>query len=323
MIVLGVDSGGTKTKSIIVNSELKLLGIGIGGAGNYQSIGIDKAKNNIGESIEKALSEAGIKSDDLDVGGFGIAGLDTEKDYNKIWEFLDEMKIVEDKYLVNDVVISHYGCLRGKPGVTIVAGTGSISYGVNKEGEETRVGGWGWLIGDEGSGFYLARRGLQEATRAYDGRSEETILEKLAINHFDLSEFEDLFQKVYEEFNQPADISSFAEKVIEGASKGDETSIEIVEDACEELFLYAKTIKQKLGLKDPLNLGLMGGLFSSDLVVNKIKNRIKRDYPNAKIMKPVDNPVVGAVALALEKKDKDIKIKDLKKLDSEILNKEI
>ncbi len=233
------------------------------------------------------------------------------------------MKIVEDKYLVNDVVISHYGCLRGKPGVTIVAGTGSISYGVNKEGEETRVGGWGWLIGDEGSGFYLARRGLQEATRAYDGRSEETILEKLAINHFDLSEFEDLFQKVYEEFNQPADISSFAEKVIEGASKGDETSIEIVEDACEELFLYAKTIKQKLGLKDPLNLGLMGGLFSSDLVVNKIKNRIKRDYPNAKIMKPVDNPVVGAVALALEKKDKDIKIKDLKKLDSEILNKEI
>lgn len=72
MIVLGVDSGGTKTKTIIVNSELKLLGIGTGGAGNYQSIGVDEAKNNIGESIERALAEAGIKSDDIYVGGFGM-----------------------------------------------------------------------------------------------------------------------------------------------------------------------------------------------------------------------------------------------------------
>lgn len=317
-IILGVDGGATKTKSIIVDSGYNLLGVGEGGSGNYQYVGVERARKNVEESIENALSEAGVEKKDIMYGGFGMGSLDTKADYDIISGFLGNLGYVDKKYIVSDVVLAHYAVTGGGPGITIEAGTGSISYGINRKGKDCYVGGWGWLIGDEGSGFYVARRGLQEATKAYDGRGETTTLTNLAQEHFGLDEFDRLRLKVHKELESPLEISTFAKCVVEAASQGDRVALRVIEEASEELADAALTIKRTLQMEEPVKVGGVGSFLLSSLVFRKFEEKVRSKIPNVEILKPVNNPVVGAVALVSEKIGKRVTIGTLQKLNSEI-----
>lgn len=317
MYIVGVDSGGTKTKSVIVDSHFTILGTGESGSGNYHSVGKDQAKENIGKAISEAISEAGLEMSDIDYGGFGIGGLDTEKDYKIISDFLAELGYGNKRFIVNDVVISHYGVTAGKPGVTIVAGTGSIAYGINKKGEDYRAGGWGWLIGDEGSGFYAARRGLQKVAKAVDGRGEQTKLVELAEDHFQIKNIkEELIPKIYE--NRPQKIASFATRVTEAASNGDEISLKLVNECCRELVDAVRAVQKELGIKDPVRVGRVGGFISSDIVATRFEEKIKKQIENPKLMKSINHPVVGAISLVANKINKKINVDNIQNMDCKI-----
>ncbi|KXB01808.1 hypothetical protein AKJ41_00065 [candidate division MSBL1 archaeon SCGC-AAA259O05] len=320
MKILGVDSGGTKTRSIITNLDCGLLGTGMGGPGNYHYIGVERARKSMRKTIDMAMADAQVKPEDVPYGVFGVGGLDTAADYEVIAGFLEDIGYPKRRYIVNDVVISHYAVNGGAPGVTVVAGTGSIAYGTTRNGESCRVGGWGWIIGDEGSGAYAAIRGLREASKAWDGRGDPTMLTELACEHFDL-EASDVPRKVISKVqgaDLPEDIAPFAVCVTEAAARGDEVAMRIIDEGCEELANLAATAVERLELEPPVMVGSVGGFATNDLVFEKFEEKVKNKIPEVEVLKPVRNPVVGAVALVMEKIGKEVSVEDLRDLDSEI-----
>lgn len=317
MKILGVDSGGTKTETVIVDLECNLLGTGRGGPGNYHHVGAEGARGNIRETIDEAMADAGVEPEDVPYGGFGVSALDTEKDYEVISDFLNDIGYPKKKYIVNDVVISHYAVNGGRPGVTLVAGTGSIAYGTNQDGESCRVGGWGWLIGDEGSGSYVAIRGLQEASKAWDGRGKDTVLTDLASEHFDLDFPREVVSKT-QDSDLPESIASFSFCVTEAAARGDEVAMKIIDEGCGELAELAATAVERLGLKSPVRIGIVGGFGTDDLVFEKFEEKVGNEIPGVEVLEPVGNPVVGAVALVMEKIGREVSLGDLRELDSKI-----
>ena len=316
--LLGVDTGGTYSRTIVLDAELELLGTGISGPGNFRVAGVDGARTNVEESIAEALTEAGIDDTARLVGGFGMGSLDTDADYAVIEGFLDEIPIVDEKYIENDVVISHYAMTAGEPGVTVVAGTGAMGYGHNEAGEHHRTSGWGWLIGDEGSGFDAARRGLEAATKAYDGRGEPTELVEAAREHFEIDAFEELFTAVYDDLEHPKRISSFAKPVAEAAGEGDAVASRIVEEAAEELVSAAVAIVDELAIEPPVGVGCVGSFGTSAVVFPAFETKLRAAISDVSLLEPVDNPAIGGIVMVCEELDIPFGHEDVSRLDREI-----
>lgn len=318
MYILGVDTGGTKTKSIVLNENSELLGTGLSGPGNYHVAGTETARKNVEEAIQQALSEGNIDRTETIIGGFSMGTLDTEEDHRIISDFLDEIEYVDERYIENDVITAYYAVTAGEPGITVVAGTGAMAYGVNEEGVDCRSSGWGWLIGDEGSGFYAARRGLQEATRAYDGRGESTVLVDAACEHFELAEFENIFSKVYEGLDHPKNIASFAESIVRAARNGDEVAQQVVAEAAEELANATLAVQQDLNIDPPVHVGCVGSFGTADIVSTQFKANVRTKIPDVEFLESVNHPVVGSVVIVSEVLDRTIDRETLQGLDETI-----
>lgn len=318
MYILGVDSGGTKTKCAVVNDEYELLGVGDGGPGNYFSAGERTARNNVETAIQSALADAGVADTETVIAGFGMGSLDTEEDYTVISGFLDDLEGFDESYLVNDVVISYYSITAGNPGIAVVAGTGAIMYGRNADGDEARSSGWGWLIGDEGSGFYAARRGLQAAAKAHDGRGRDTVLLDQALEHFQEPSFERIFQHVHEDLDHPRDISSFAVPLAQAADDGDDVALSIVEDAAAELVDGVTAVQAKLQIAEPVTVGCTGGFGTSSVVSRAFEERLTAELGSVDVTDPVQNPVVGAIALVADRRGEKLSRSALQELDGKI-----
>jgi N-acetylglucosamine kinase len=316
--IVGIDTGGTKTKCALVDKSYNLLGTGSSGPGNYRVAGIENARRNITEAIREALNEGNISESEPITGGFGMGTLDTEDDYDVISEFLDDIRFIDKKYIENDVAIAHYALTAGKPGVTVVAGTGAMAYGTNAEGESYRSSGWGWVIGDEGSGFFAAKRGIQAAAKAYDGRGPETSLLNEVYDHFKVNDFEKVFTTVYDELDHPKNIASFAKPVTEAAERGDDVALRIIEEASNELVLAATTVTEKLEIKPPVRIGCVGGFGRSNLVSRTFESALTSQFPNAELIEPVDNPVVGAIVLVSKQTGDSITDNTVKQLDAQM-----
>ena len=319
MVVLAVDTGGSKTKAVVTDESYALLGMGDGGPGNYRVAGEDGARENVESAIRQALDDAGVDPDEPLVGGFGMGSLDTEVDREIITRFLDGIAFLDEVYVENDVVVAYYALTAGEPGVVVVAGTGAMAYGRNAAGEGARSSGWGWLFGDEGSGFDAARSGLQAATKAYDGRGEDTVLVEAAADHFGLVDFEsDVFSEVYDEIGHAKDIAPFAEPVVAAAADGDAVAQRIVDDAGEELASAARAVVERLGIDAAPTVGCVGGFGTSEPVSAAFESSVAATIPGATFADPVDNPVGGSVALVAERRDESITRSDLDRLDGEI-----
>ncbi|MFP4005141.1 MAG: BadF/BadG/BcrA/BcrD ATPase family protein [Candidatus Hadarchaeia archaeon] len=317
MRFLGVDSGAMNTECLVVNSDCEILGYGLSGGGNYHRVGKEAASINIQVCVEEAVSSVDMEEGKLDWGVYGISGLDCDEDFEVYSDMLD-FGLCKERTLVNHVVLTHYSVTAGDPGISVMASTGSIVYGVNSDAEDVRIGGWGYLVGDEGSGFYVARRGLQEATKGYDGRREETKLIEAALDYFEIDSFEDVFAQVYGEGGKEKPIAPFSEYVIELASEGDEVAKEIVDESCRELLKAVLAAKEELNLRGNFRVGLSGRLFSFEYFLSEFKREIKSEIPRADIMDSITHPVVGAVALAAGKAGYKLALEDIKELDSKI-----
>ena len=318
MYLVGVDTGGTKTKCIILDQEIRLLGSATSGPGNYHVAGVDGARENVETAIRGALDAAGVDSSERLVGGFGMGTLDTAKDHRIITEFLDDISFLDERHVENDVTTAHYAVTAGDSGVTVVAGTGAMAYGIGDDGIAGRSSGWGWLIGDEGSGFDAARRGLQAATRAYDGRGEDTILVDAAQEFFDLEDFENIFDAVYEGLDHPKNVAPFAERVADAARDGDEVARRIVADAADELAAAAAAVERELRFDPPVRVGCVGGFGTSDVVAEGFEAALRERIPDVEFLTAVDHPVVGCVVIVAEALDRPIDRETLQALDAAI-----
>lgn len=307
--VLGIDGGGTKTLAILADQEGKVIATASGGISNVQIAGAEGAAREILKVIKECCSQAGCTPDQIKAAVVGLAGAGRKPDQMRTRRAIHSLARKNHIRLRNLVVesdgrIAVEGALEGKPGIVIIAGTGSVGFAKDAEGNIHRVGGWGRIIGDEGSGFAIGREALKAISRHLDGRGEPTLLTALAGKLLNLSDPVTIISKVYQDH---FDISSVAPLVLRAAEKGDRVARKILDKGSSELVDHVKVLLKKLrsskkhqkGRK--ISIALLGGMLEYPNYFSRtLKNKIKSKFPLTKIQTPRRSPAYGAVLLALD-----------------------
>jgi N-acetylglucosamine kinase-like BadF-type ATPase len=300
-LLLGVDGGATKTRAIIVDGNLKTLGEGIAGPSNPLRVGVSDAATAVREAIERACVAARVRRSEIVAAEFGLAGVKRLDLRERMREALENLGIKSFE-VVTDADIALYGATEGKAGLVIIAGTGSICCGMNARGRHECAGGWGPVAGDEGSGSWIARRGLQAVARATDGRGAKTPLVEAACTYFNVGAPSDLSTAIYAPNMTHNRIAGFGRLVIEAAKKRDGVAREIVTDAGRELGLAAVAVIRKLKLeRERFQVGYVGGVFTAGaLILDSVREEVSTVAPHAKLAPPLHAPAEAAARMARE-----------------------
>ncbi|HTI13091.1 MAG TPA: BadF/BadG/BcrA/BcrD ATPase family protein [Dictyobacter sp.] len=255
---LGIDGGGSKTLAIIVNEQGQEVGRGVSGCSNLAAIGVVPAAQHILDAVAQARDSL-PSSVALHRAWLGVAGVDRPADYDLLFPHVEHLATSVSLTNDADLLLS---ALPGVVGIALIAGTGSIALGRNVAGKYTRAGGWGHILGDEGSGYALGQQALQAAVRAADGRGEQTSLLATILSHWHLQTPEDIIGQVYTDQEDKASIARLSTCVLQEARRGDAVATRIVQHATHELSLHVQTVWRALGYtaEQPVPLALGGGL---------------------------------------------------------------
>lgn len=295
--VLGVDGGASGTRCVIAHASGDLLGKGTGGPSNPITVGVEMAADAIKDAVNGAIESCGVGR--FGVACMGIAGAMRPPVLGALRSRLSTLD-VERLEITSDAVIALAGATGCRPGVVVIAGTGSVAYGESEGGETARAGGWGWRLGDEGSGNYIGSRALIAAVRSYDGRGPPTILAKKVRTAFGLMDMSELINRVYLGDMGVEDVSALAVLVGEAAEEGDREASNILKDAGAELGLAALTVARKLGLSGDFIVAPTGGAFNLGLLKASFDGVVKQGAAQCCIISPRFEPAVGAALLALK-----------------------
>ena len=300
-LVVGVDGGGTRTRAIIVEGDQRVLGEGHAGPSNPLRVGIANAASAVRDAVDKACSEAGIHRDEILAATIGLAGVRRkdirDRTHEKISECLEEIKSIE---VLTDGEIALYGATGGKPGLVVIAGTGSICCGRNVQGKQICAGGWGPIVGDEGSGAWIARKALQAVARAADARGPKTALTSAALNYFKVALPEDLSTAIYSPTMTNDRLAGFGREVVRVARAGDEAAADILKEAGRQLGIAAVAVIRKLRLeKEEFPVVYVGGVYGAgDLVLDPMRAEIKSVAKKAYLARPLYPPTIAAARIA-------------------------
>ncbi len=291
---LGIDGGGTKTKCVCINNNLEIIFELEGGPSNPLVIGYKNSASLLLYLIEKAIKKYEILHCTLGISGCGRKE-NSEYLSKEIIKKSKEKKIkLPDFYVTSDIEIAHEGAFNGKEGTILIIGTGSILFSKNKNGETFIAGGYGRLIGDEGSGYSIGKKGLQAASKSFDGRFSKTILTDILKEKFLIKTRDELIKSIY---SNKLEIQYFAPYVIQAASKKDRIAQSIIEEESDEIILLIKSATKFLG--DNFKLCLIGNLLCENNFYSKtIKEKIKETFNRIKILKPKYPPEIGAALLS-------------------------
>jgi N-acetylglucosamine kinase-like BadF-type ATPase len=298
---IGVDGGASKTAATVVDEHGKQLGSGLAGASNHLRVGIQEATRNVERAVNVALVEAGIAIRDVEYAYCGIAGSDHPAHREKVIEAL-RVFFPRGNFIVDtDARIALTGAVGFGAGIVVISGTGSVAFGRNGTGTEGRAGGWGPTLGDEGSGFWIAREGLSSIVRAHDGRGFATRMTDLLCFEYEMCRPEDLPHFVYATETHVDDIARYGKLVIEAAQAGDDVARDILARAGSELAECVLAIARKLHMADDdFPVAYVGGAFhAGELLLSPMRLRLQRDAPGATLIPPQHSPVEGAAMMAM------------------------
>ena len=298
---LGVDGGASKTAALLTDESGEPLGRGIAAGSNHLRVGIEMATRNIERSVNIALVEAGLPHRQIEYAYCGIAGSDHPEHHDRVVESL-RVFFPRGNFIVDtDARIALTGAVGFGAGVVIIAGTGSVAFGRNAAGKEGRAGGWGPTLGDEGSGYAIAREGLAAIVRAHDGRAEPTKMTELLCHEYGMCNPVDLPRFVYAASTHTDDIARYGKLVVEAAHAGDGVARDILDDAGRELGECVLAVARKLDLQNEVfPVAYVGGAFrSGDLLLEPMTRTIHAEAPRAKVMAPLHSPVEGAALMAI------------------------
>lgn len=300
-LVLGVDGGGSKTRAVVADGAGEILGEGLAGPSNPLRVGVGEAVGAIRDAADKACAEAGVRRVEIVAAEVGLAGVRRADIRERMRAAIAELgfKTVE---VVTDADIALHGATDGKPGIVIIAGTGSICCGINARGRRACAGGWGPLVGDEGSGAWIARRALQAVARATDGRGRKSSLVEAACEYFNVTAPDDLSTAVYAPSMTNTRIAGFGGRVVEAAKRRDVVAREIVEEAGRELALSSAAVIRKLKMeRERFQVAYVGGVFAAGpLILDSLAEELKRVAPHAFLAPPVLAPAEAAARMAGE-----------------------
>ncbi len=298
--LIGMDGGGTKTKCVLVDINLKVIFETTGGPSNFLVIGTEKVSETILNLVNDITTSQKISSNEIEAIVLGTTGggrrSDAEILESQIIKDAKQKSLTINKFNVeSDARIALEGAFSGKAGSILIAGTGSIMFGKDQNGEIHRVGGFGRYIGDEGSGYRIGRKGLNAVARYFDGRSKSTKIADLLEQEFTIASSEQLITEVYRNnFN----IAAVAPIVFDAAESGDVTAQKILEDEADKLLLHVTAMKIKLNV-ELLKVSLIGSILTTPNYFSYLFNeKVVRRFNDVKIMEAEHSPEFGAALMA-------------------------
>ena len=294
--VLGIDVGGTKTVCLLADAE-RFIAEGREEGANLQGAGELALEKVLHSVMEKTLEGTGAIPAAICL---GIAGVDRPADQAVVRGIMSRIGYKARILVVNDALIALQAGVGDAAGIVIVSGTGSIAYGRNDQGEASRAGGWGYVLGDEGSGYWIGRLALRAVVRHADGRGRVTSLTPRLLSHFGAERASELIHKVYHEELSPPSISALAKYVQRARDEGDVVAAGILNLAADELLAAATAVMARLELAEqPFTFVLAGGMFHAvPWLCDQMQLLLPALAHQSKVMRLDVEPALGAVRLA-------------------------
>ena len=298
MHVLGIDAGGTKTVCLLANDEGRVIAEARGGGANLQSAGELEVEKVLHHVMEAALAEHDVRPAAICL---GIAGVDRPDDSRAVHGIMRRIGFKTRTLVVNDALVALVAGAGDEPGVVVVAGTGSIAYGRNAAAQAARAGGWGYLLGDEGGGFWIGRAALSAVVRQFDGRGPTTLLTEMVLRHMQLASPTELIHEIYYRDLQRQAIAGLASLVQHATDAGDAVALQILTRAGSELAAAAASVITRLSMRgDTFPVVLAGGIFRGvPWLTSDVRMRLSEVAPRSRVRLLDVEPAVGAVRLAL------------------------
>ena len=293
--VIGIDAGGTKTVGLLADETGQVVAEERGSGANLQTHGeleVEKVFDDIVEALAQGRTISAV--------GLGIAGVDRPHDEAVIRGILRRLGHREKVRVVNDAAIALMAGAPDGVGIVVLAGTGSISYGQDRSGQSARAGGFGFLLADEGSGYWLGHQALRATVRAADGRGPATRIMPIVFEALEVSSVSELVPIVYEKGLPKHRIAALASVVQRAHDEGDTVAAGLIESGARELALAARAVERQLALGDgPFPVVLAGGAFKAcPSMVAPLEKHL--DLPGARPALLEAEPARGAVRLALD-----------------------
>jgi N-acetylglucosamine kinase-like BadF-type ATPase len=292
--LLGIDGGATKTLAAVLDVEHGALHLGRGGPSNQDSAGVAAAGQALFDAADEALAGAGIGDADLDAAVLAVAGTDTDAVAAHVRRARSA-----DWIVVNDVVGAWATATGARPGVAAISGTGSNVFGVGADGRAWRAGGWGHVLGDEGSGYWIGVESIKAALRDRDGSGPATALSGAAVEFFAVPTVEALATKVYGKPLSKSEIAAFAAKTSTLAEQGDAAARDIYERGAADLAARIAAVIGETALRGAFPVGLIGSAFKAGPVfVDPLARAVHAVAPEADVKVVGTAPVAGSLLLA-------------------------
>lgn len=294
---LSIDGGGTKTETALYlpNGDIYFSRTG---PGNPEAYGTETATKNILESISSVIKQATHGNRDLKIGSVfaGISGIDEENEIAAMRQEISNLIGNASILVMNDVVGAWATSLLCQEGIIVISGTGSNCFGVNTEGKAWRVGGWGHLFADEGSGYLIGLDGLKKVFQWRDGRGKPTVLTDLALKHYSVRSILDLAKMAYHRPLSKADIAGFAPLVETAALNKDQVAVDVFMNAARDIATLVNCARENLNMSHQMfSLGLIGGFVDKSPIFQEY---IHQQIPEAIIKAPTTPSCIGGLLVA-------------------------
>lgn len=300
--VAGVDGGGTKTAAIIIDNQGRLLGAGEGGPSTYGVVPDDELRENLRAALSGALRTAGLSGGRLPAAFFGLGNIVSGQDRDAVRRLAAEIDGVtfEKIGVDHDCRAALAGGLSGRPGIVLIAGTGTSCFGMNARGESWRASGWGPLIDDVGSGYWLGIQAMRAATLDYDGRGAPTLLRQYVRERLGLDDLNELMNRLYAAGLSRTEIASLAPLVFAAADAGDAVAAGLIRAGCEAMAGSVLAVARRLQMDGPVELAVVGGLTrAGERLFAPLREAVHARLPDCAVMPAELPPAVGAAILAL------------------------
>jgi N-acetylglucosamine kinase-like BadF-type ATPase len=291
--LIGVDVGGSKTAAGVSNGDQVIARAEGPGAAVRPGRALASAAT-VAEVVRQALAKAGRLTGDILLVGAAGAGREPERD--ELRKALRAENVAERVVVTTDIEIALAAAFGEGPGIVVSAGTGSVAVGRDRTGRQHRIGGYGWQMGDEGSGYAIGRAALGAVSRAADGRSPRTALTERVLSATRSQDFDALVR--WAAGASPAEVAALAPPVLETAATGDVLAQGIADYAARELSQLAVCLLPVMDIDPPIGVAITGGLLGADTALRRRVLARLTEEPGLQPIETQVDPVLGALRLA-------------------------
>jgi N-acetylglucosamine kinase-like BadF-type ATPase len=294
-LYLGVDGGQSGTTAVIGDETGRILGTGEAGPCNHAAKAEGRAKfdSAIRGSVGEACRQAGLglASITFEAACFGLSGGPEHRE-----EVLSAIIRCRRPFvLTTDAAVALAGATPEGQGIIVIAGTGSIAMGRNADGRSARAGGWGYIFGDEGGAFDIARQALRAALRMEEGWGPPTTLREILLEATNSRSANDMLHRFYTPDWPRSRVATVAPLVDSAAASGDPVAVQIIANAAQQLAILAASVRSQLWTPpDPVFVAHIGGVFQSSAVMQRFNAFLELDGVT-QVGEPLYGPAVGAL----------------------------